>query len=411
MKSRAKQEKQRLIPKIARTLMLTIAVLSTLGLVFPALYSHLVLDLETEIDPFEPGVFSYYVLAANLTVLAFAILYYKNLLPKMVQNALNFIINFEISNRVSLIALAVILSIYISLTFEELFVNEQDQWADFIRIKMVLAGWPNTPDVLPSASILHTKNFLLLVSETVFQNIRVVPFMGTISLLVVIYFFTVQLTKKRFAGLVAIVLTLQSFTFLRYDVLATYSNFWTLFYILSLYLLNKKWALSPISFILSLFAKPLTLTFLPASLYFIYNTKFKRKKKPRIIISYLLLVSILLGAVFSGMTSIGVGLSELRGENFNFDEFFIGFSAWSYQMRFDNLVLIFYLPLTVGLILLSRRGIREADSILVLIGVTLVAAPLLSGFTGFNVFPYRYIPFIIFFSIGVGTLFSKRITQ
>ena len=408
MESQAKQEKQRLIPKIACTLMLIIAVLSTIGLVFPALYAHLVLDLETEIDPFEPGVLAYYVLAVNLTVLAFAILYYKNLLPKMVQNALNFITYFDISNRLSLIALAVILSIYISLTFEELFINEQEVWADLIRIRIVLEGWPNTPDVMSSMSILHTKNFLLVVSETVFQNIRVVPFMGTISLLVVTYFFTVQLTKKRFAGLVAIVLTLQSFTFLRYDVLATYSNFWTLFYILSLYLLNKKWALSPISFILSLFAKPLTITFLPASLYFIYNTKFKSKKKPRIIISYLLLVSILLGAVFSGMTSIGPEFSEL---SFDFGEFFQGFSAWSYQMRFDNLVLIFYLPLTVGLILLSRRGIREADSILVLIGVTLVAAPLLSGFTGYNVFPYRYIPFIIFFSIGVGTLFSRRITR
>ncbi len=411
MKSRAKQEKQRLIPNIARALMLAIAVLSTLGLVFPALYSHLVLDFEIGIDPLEPGVLAYYVLAVNLTVLAFAILYYKNLLPKMVQNALNFIIKFDISNRLSLIALAVILSIYISLTFEELFINEQEQWPDFMRIRMIIAGWPNTPDVLPSMSMLHTKNFLLIVSETVFQNIKVVPFMGTISLLVVTYFFTVQLTKKRFAGLVAIVLTLSSFTFLRYDTLATYSNFWTLFYILSLYLLNKKWALSPISFILSLFAKPLTITFLPASLYFIYNTKFKIKKKPRIIISYLLLVSILLGAVFSGITSVGVDVSELRGENFNFDEFFQGFTAWSYQMRFDNLVLIFYLPLTVGLILLSRRGIREADSILVLIGVTFVAAPLLSGFTGYNVFPYRYIPFIIFFSIGVGTLFSRRITR
>jgi len=411
MESQAKQEKQRLIPKIARTLMLIIAVLGTIGLVFPALYPSLVLDLETEIDPLEPGVLAYYALAANLTVLAFAILYYKNLLPKMVRNALNFIINFDISQKIALIALAVILSIYISLTFEELFINEQEVWADLIRIKMVLEGWPFTPEVMSDMSLLFTKNFLLKVSETVFQNLRVVPFMGTISLLVVTYFFTVQLTKKRFAGLVAILLTLSSFTFLRYDVLATYANFWTLFYILSLYLLNKKWALSPISFILSLFAKPLTLTFLPASLYFIYNTKFKRKQKPRIIISYLLLVSILFGALLSGIGSVGVDLSELRGENFDFAEFLQGFSAWSYQMRFDNLVLIFYLPLTVGLILLSRRGIREADSILVLIGVTLMAAPLLSGFTGYNVFPYRYIPFIIFFSIGVGTLFSRRITR
>jgi len=66
--------------------------------------------------------------------------------------------------------------------------------------------------------------------------------------------------------------------------------------------------------------------------------------------------------------------------------------------------------LTVGLILVARSGIKEADSILVLMGGTLLAAPLLAGFTGFNVYPYRYIPFIIFFSIGVGILLSRKIT-
>ena len=94
-----------------------------------------------------------------------------------------------------------------------------------------------------------------------------------------------------------------------------------------------------------------------------------------------------------------------------FTEFFIGFSAWSYQLRFDYLLFMFYLPLTVGLIAVSKRGIRNADSVLVLMAGTLFAAPLLSGFTGFNIFPYRYLPFAIFFAIGVGTLLSRRITR
>jgi len=410
MKTKTQSEKRNLIPNIARIVMLAVAVLSTIAVVFPALYLSLLLDFDSDVDPLEPGIWAYYILAANLAILSFAILYYKKLLPKIVKSSLSFILNFEVSNRVALISLLVILTIYISLSFEELFLNEQDQWADFIRIRMVLEGWPYTPDVLPSMTIFHVKNFLLKVSETVFQNIRVVPFMGTISLLVVTYFFTVQLTKKRFAGLVAVVLTLSSFTFLRYDTLSTYANFWTLFYILSLYLLKKKWSLSAISFLASLFCKPITITFLPLTYFFIYNTKFHRKKKPLITISYILLTIILLGALFGGMTTLGISQSELRGQNFNFDEFLQGFAAWSYQLRFDYLVLIFYLPLTVALILLSKNGIIDADSILVLIGGTLLSAPLLSGFTGYNIFPYRYIPFIIFFAIGVGMLLSKRVT-
>jgi len=72
---------------------------------------------------------------------------------------------------------------------------------------------------------------------------------------------------------------------------------------------------------------------------------------------------------------------------------------------------MFLLPLSVGLILVARKGIREADSILVLMIGVLLSAPLLSGVTGYNIFPYRYIPFLIFFAIGVGVLFSNRITR
>jgi len=49
-----------------------------------------------------------------------------------------------------------------------------------------------------------------------------------------------------------------------------------------------------------------------------------------------------------------------------------------------------------------------ADSILILIAGTLFSAPLLLGFTEFNTQPYRLIPFIVFFAMGVGTLLSRK---
>jgi len=405
-----KNEKSKIVTIIVYVFVLTIAILSTLSVIFPALYGYLVLDLETEIDPFELGIWAIPVITANLVVFIFGFLYYKKVLPNPVKSALNFLVIFDISPKITVITLVAILSIYIGFTVEELFLNEQDQWADYVRIQIVLEGWPFSDSGQAPAKILYVKNFLLKTSEVLFQNTKIVPFIGTIALLLVTYFFTAQLTKKKFPGIIALVLTLSSFTFLRYDTLASYSNFWTFFFILSLYLMNtKRWIFSPVSFIFSILSKTLTAAFLPYAFFFIYNLEIKQKKKIRLAAPYTLITIMLIGALFYGVNA-GGGVTLEGIQSFNFTEFLIGISAWTYQLRFDYLLLMFYLPLTVGLILVSKSGIRNADSVLILMAGTLFTAPLLSGFTVFNIFPYRYLPFVIFFAIGVGTLLSRRIT-
>jgi len=74
-------------------------------------------------------------------------------------------------------------------------------------------------------------------------------------------------------------------------------------------------------------------------------------------------------------------------------------------------VLVFLLPLTIGLYLKSRKGVIEADSIMVMIAGILLSVPLLTGFSYFNIQPYRWIPLIAFFAIGVGILLSKTSTN
>ena len=69
---------------------------------------------------------------------------------------------------------------------------------------------------------------------------------------------------------------------------------------------------------------------------------------------------------------------------------------------------MFILPLIFGLFIASRNGIQHADSLMVLIGGILFTAPLLTGFTEQTTQPYRFIPLIVFFAIGVGVLLSKK---
>jgi len=96
----------------------------------------------------------------------------------------------------------------------------------------------------------------------------------------------------------------------------------------------------------------------------------------------------------------------------DFSEFWIGFTAWSYQMRFDFLILLSILPLAVGLFFTSRRGIKEADAILVLILGSLLTGPMLASLTDFYyILPYRYMPLIVFFSMGIGIFLSKGVSS
>jgi hypothetical protein len=70
------------------------------------------------------------------------------------------------------------------------------------------------------------------------------------------------------------------------------------------------------------------------------------------------------------------------------------------------------LPVTVGLMFLSKNKLKHADSILILIFGTIIAGPILVTFTyHYEILPYRFIPLLVFFSIGVGMFFSKKLVH
>ena len=196
---------------------------------------------------------------------------------------------------------------------------------------------------------------------------------------------------------------IQSHTFLRFDTVAVYENFWVLFYLLSLYVIKKQWILSPIFFILSFFTKAFVAPYLIMTLFFAAKTSISTKKKFGLLISYVAIIVISTLVVFSGDT-IYPNVIQIDSS-----KFFIGLATFGPLLRYDFLLLMTILPVVVGLTFFAKNNLKEIDSILFLILGTLIAGPILIMFTNFyEILPYRYIPLIVFFSIGIGLFFSKK---
>lgn len=393
----------------------SIVLISLISVIFPAIRisseTQIPGVIDTSPDAFEMGVWGVPLIMTNIITFSITFLYFKNRLPSVISKSFEKLFKFELSNKVAIIIMTIILSAYVIGTIPELQIEEK--WADFqpieqrtmeairdnrFTIEDAINGNPNYP-----IFELHTKYTLLIISEKVFGNMKVIPFLASIILLITTYFITKLITKKRFAGIISMIVLIQSNVFLSYDTSPTYSNFWILFYVLSLYFVYRLWPLSPIAYILSIPAKAITIIFLPLSIYFILRTNISRNKK------IILCISISLLIIVGGLSlSLGnFGDTSFR-EEFDEKELWMGFSSFSSQLRFDGMIILFILPLIVGLFIASKNRIRHADSLMILISGMLIIAPMLTAFTDQTNQPYRFVPLVTFFAIGVGILLSKK---
>jgi len=365
-------------------------------------------DLQT-FNPIEVGIWAYPLLITNFIIFGLAILYFKKRLPSKLTSSINFIFNFEVSAKITFLVMTILIGFYIIFSVGELFDGEFQ--ADYKeRVKNWIENYSLTEFETKGLNAPSWGTYLHIVfgviSEKVFDNVKVIPFLASISLLVLTYFITFEITKKRFAGIVAFVIVLQSGVFLHYDTGITYPNFWILFYLLSLYLIYKKWLASPVSFVASILTKMITAAFLPMTLFFIYRASISKQNKIRLAVLY--------GIIFGlGIIFFYFGNSSLSEDGIGFDshDFWGGFNAIHQSLRFDPLVILFMLPLIVGLFFKSRCGFRDADSIAFLILGILLSAVFIPALSNYINAPYRFIPLVVFFALGVGVLLSKKVTE
>jgi len=380
MTNQIKREKTDRISNVVFILTLSIVAINIVSLIFPALILTLASDSNSKINIFESGELAIPLFVTNGIVFYFWYMYNAKKIPTTIRNSIRFIQKFEISRKVAAIVIVIILGGYVIFTVQELSINEIFGSGDLPGVDRHLRDFPFYAGKISINSFVNYS--LLYSSQQVFQNIKIIPFVSSIALLLVTYFLTLEISKKRFAGIIAMIILLQSSTFFRFDTIAVYSSFWTLFFILSLYMIYKRWYLSPVSYFLSIFSKSLTLLFLPMLLFFTYRANISKKKKINVVITYVITAAIFSGSFFAldaseGVLFTGDRLTSLRSvDSFSYIDFVSGFTMWGFHLRFDTLFVLFILPLTVGLFLASRKGVTDADSILVLIfseyhGITL----------------------------------------
>ena len=376
-------------------------------IVFPALFSSLVGSYSDTINnPFEFGHQAFILIISNVIILGFGFAYYKQKLPIQLQNIIERVRSFEISKKTTIIVFLIIMGIYIGLSAPELFLDEALQWDDYIVLETALELWPDGESDNPyvqEQNDRYVRMFLLDTSLNTFQNIKFLPFIASITVVFFTYFLTTQICQKRFAGIISMIVLLQSSIFLKYDTIAVYENFWVLFYLISLYVLKKGWFLSPIFYILAVFSKAYVAPFFIMTLFSTYRSKISRKTKLAILLSYVVIITTAVVVIFTGET--------LYPKVFEIDppSLILGFAATAFQFRSDLFILVILLPVSIWLFILAKNRLKEADSILFLIFGTILAGPVLVMMTYFyEVLPYRLIPLIVFVAIGIGLFFSKR---
>jgi hypothetical protein len=379
-----------------------VVFISLIPVVFPALIARTTSPFQAAvfspnvINPFQPGVLAAPLIVINIIILAVGIAYYKR---SKCKEYFKKIASFEVSQKQALVGVIIILAVFAALTAGTL--SKEETWADYTNVKERVQSWNISQ--FGTSFEPHFRYLLLSVSLHAFGNIRVVPFITSIALLVQTYFFTKKITGKRFAGIVSMVLVLQSDIFVTYSTTASYENSWILLYLFSLYMVLKFWPPSPIPYFLSIFSKPLTLAFLPMSLYFIARSQLPKKSKMYSLGTYGVIIIIIAAAAASYKTNFTGGAIALDAS-----QFWQGFAAMAIQMRFDYIVVLFLLPLMVMLFFASRKGILHADSIMIFVLVILLTSPFLTGFTHQTNEPYRFVSLSVFFAIGVGVLLSNK---
>ena len=414
---------------------LSVVVFSLFAIIFPSFLLVTFSTYQTNLEPFESSIWLVPIVSSNSVLLIIGFAYYRKKLPLQIHKAIEFVLNFEISKKTALIAGIIILVFYIGFSLPELAMDEATKWNDMIRLQKALDIWPSTDhddQVVNEYNSRYVRMFLLDASLDIFQNVKILPFVASILLAVVTFFLTYQITQKRFAGMISMVILLQSHTFLQFDTIAVYDNFWVLFYVASLYAINRKWQYSSSLYLLSIFSKVFNVLFFLPSIYYICRTSISRRKKLYTIASYMVSLIIILVVLsmpssisycsFSNnvtsceplvLSSFNAGGDVYGGAlSFELTEFFLAFNAMGLALRYDLVIVLSLLPLTLGLFFKFRKeNTKKVDTIFVLILTALLAGPVLAILTSFQpvpILPYRFLPLIVFVAVGIGVLLSKK---
>lgn len=380
--------------------------ISLLSVIFPALILTEFGNISSDYyEKFEIGNNAILLILSNVIIFSLGYIYKKNKLETF-SSFVNKIRGFDISKKQSLIVGIIILVVYIVITIPELSIDEATQWGDYSILTSALETFPETnsgAQIQDEQNSRFVRMILLGFSQDYFDNIKIIPFISSIILIALVGLIAFEISHKKIAGLISMLVLIQSYTFLEYDTIAVYENLWVTFFLFSIYTIHKKWHLSGIFYLLSVFSKAFSTPFLILNAFYVVRSELDSKTKLRIMISYVIVILVMLGLFTLGNTIYDDII------HIDFNRFMNSLSDFSSQMRFDYFMLMTILPVTLGLFFIARSGIVHAESLLFFISVLLLAGPLVALLTDFYVIlPYRFVPLIAFFAIAMGILIFRN---
>jgi len=390
-----------LVSKLAFSFCLIISVISFTSLIFPRILVEITNEnLDNSINYFEFGGWAFPIIIVNILFFILYFFYKKKKLPLFIREKIQFLNRNDISKNVAFVLLLVLFSTYIIFTLDE-FGREEFELGDYSSSAEAAKNFEFNEKVFGN----HFRYLILHISYLLFDNLRILPFIASMSLLLLTYFITLEITKKRIAGIVAFLVLMQSNLFLIFDTTSTYENFWTAFYFLSLYLIFKKPVISPIlssiSFVSSIISKALSLTFMPINFIAIVASDVSKRNKIMLVICYSALVTLIVIAFLTN------NLAHTQKIEFNEINFISSLNEFGNSLRFDGIILLLFFPTLI--ILRTKTGLirNKVNFIFAAIPIAILSQPLMYFVIGMTLQPYRFIPLIVFVAISIGMIFSK----
>lgn len=392
-------DKSQMISKVVFIFTLGISCFSFIPVMFPKLLLNLVNDYGMSSDAYELGG-NASLIFINLFIVSL-LLFFRYRKSSTLLTFLESLSKFDISKRTTVILLTIIFTIYIYFSWDELFSDEsvlQDYYA-------VVQGIQNLQLIAPDGhwNFFFLRYVLLKISNDVLGNIHFLPFISSCALLFFTYLFTKEISKKRFTGIIAMIVLLQSNLFLLFDTIATYETFWITFYLISVYLILKQTHLSFIPYIMSISTKAISAIFLPISLFLISQSNISKKIKIQSILIYVIpfVIFIIIAQYFSILDFSAYTNTQERN-------FWTSVSSLAIATRFDGLVLSIFFPVLITLYFKSKKYKDYSTFLLFSISILLIVPWILQFFLSYTNQPYRLVVLIVFIAIAFGTLFSNE---
>lgn len=281
-----------------------------------------------------------------------------------------------------------ILATYGAFTINE--INQKTDYPDFELFYGDLVKW--SPADVTKGYTLHVKYAMAKMGIDYLDNYRVVPFLLSIGCIVVVAGLAVQFTNRWVAAPIASALVVVSNLFKFFDTSAVYDNSWTLFYLLSLYFVTKKWPLVPVFFIAGVLCKPLVFLFLPSIILFAVFAPISKNAKLGIIIS----CSVISIGALTGSGYVSENIGEIGWDMGGFIE---GLYDWFFFL-FSDMYVVVLLPISMVILLMAgREKVPYAWAILAaMANVSLVGAPVEALTPNIWNEPYRYVPLLCLFA-------------